>query len=637
MNPVLFKLRGMICLSLLVIMTAGSFAEELSSTAGEKDSSLFPKTMTYEGIITNTNGESLPAGRYNFVFSLYTEKEGGTPVWTEKHQSIEVVDGYVQLLLGQGTEPKPLDLPFDRPYYLGISFGDQPELTPRMELTTSGFAFRASIANDVRDASITSDKIAKGAVTDDKIASMNWNKLTNIPVFDLSTATSASATGSWSLRGNIKTNPPIDFVGTTDDKDLVLKTDNTERLRLGKEGNTHVARNVIVQDDYAIGAAVVSQSISGKPDFEMRERIQFDENGDDIEMMGADVGIGTEEPKCMLHVKGTGTYAAAASVMTEPLWTGETAMEENHIALFENTESGDGIAIQVNEGTPSTNNNYITFLNGSESIVGRIEGETLGELHFRNWEFLWSTTMYSLDFALTLAEAAASAPNHGAEVAVVAANAAKIIIEYIEWEVNRCLTQGVNYASSAGDYAEYLERLNPDEIIHPGDIVGVFGGKITKQTMGAQQIFTISTAPIVLGNMPDKARLHLCEKVAFMGQVPVRVIGRIEEGDYIIPSGLGDGTGVAVAPELMTAEEYCKVVGRAWSASDNDAVKLINMAIGLNSGDIARFVGEQHKLLQQTRSEISSMQQDMLIMKQAMHHMVEKVNGQPLIQKTNLR
>jgi hypothetical protein len=50
--------------------------------------------------------------------------------------------------LGDVT-PISLSLPFAIPYYLGVSVGTDPEMTPRIPLTSVGYAFRANIANYV--------------------------------------------------------------------------------------------------------------------------------------------------------------------------------------------------------------------------------------------------------------------------------------------------------------------------------------------------------------------------------------------------------------------------------------------------------------------------------------------------------
>src|SRR6478609_4599061 len=42
---------------------------------------------------------------------------------------------------------------------------------------------------------------------------------------------------SWNLTGNAATNPSTNFLGTTDNKDFVIRTKNTERLRVNSNGN----------------------------------------------------------------------------------------------------------------------------------------------------------------------------------------------------------------------------------------------------------------------------------------------------------------------------------------------------------------------------------------------------------------
>lgn len=46
-----------------------------------------------------------------------------------------------------------------------------------------------------------------------------------------------NAQSSWSLTGNSGTNPTSHFLGTTDNQDLVFKTNNIERIRINTGGN----------------------------------------------------------------------------------------------------------------------------------------------------------------------------------------------------------------------------------------------------------------------------------------------------------------------------------------------------------------------------------------------------------------
>ena len=161
------------------------------------------------------------------------------------------------------------------------------------------------------------------------------------------------------------------------------------------------------------------------------------------------------------------------------------------------------------------------------------------------------------------------------------------------------LTQGVTYESAAGDYAEWLERKDHEETFAPTDIVGVFGGKISKNTKGADHIMVVSYKPVVLGNMQDKEQQAKYEKVAFIGQTLVKVRGLVQKGDYILPSGLDDGTGIAVSPDNIEADQFEQVLGVAWTdeVGLGEEVNLINVAVGLKPSEVATVVKKQQVAL----------------------------------------
>ncbi|MDZ7765192.1 MAG: hypothetical protein U5K00_12315 [Melioribacteraceae bacterium] len=73
-------------------------------------------------------------------------------------------------------------------------------------------------------------------------------------------------------------------------------------------------------------------------------------------------------------------------------------------------------------------------------------------------------------------------------------------IAYFEFEVAWAIfTVGVTYESGGADYAEWLEKTNPTDILSPGDIVGVDGGKISRKTGGAEQISDCIIIPVRIG------------------------------------------------------------------------------------------------------------------------------------------
>ncbi len=178
------------------------------------------------------------------------------------------------------------------------------------------------------------------------------------------------------------------------------------------------------------------------------------------------------------------------------------------------------------------------------------------------------------------------------DVLIWAIDMASQIINLIIYGSYADINIGVAYESGSGDYAEWLLRAFPDETIMPGDVVGVIGGKVSKSFVNADKFMAVSTAPIVLGNMPeDREKEENSEKIAFMGQVPVKVKGAVQIGDYILPSGDGDGTAIAVHPDNMKVKDYPRIVGVAWSEdTKGDFIKMINTAVGINNNDMSKVI-----------------------------------------------
>ena len=161
---------------------------------------------------------------------------------------------------------------------------------------------------------------------------------------------------------------------------------------------------------------------------------------------------------------------------------------------------------------------------------------------------------------------------------------------------------------TVADYAEYLEQLTVSERLLPADIVGVYGGKITRKTDGANRAMAISTSPFILGNARIKDAGIQSVPVAFLGQVPVRIIGKVALGDLIVPSGKNDGTGIAIAPDEVSSDQLSLIVGQAWEASDVEAEKQINVGIlpADQSASILRIMESKNEVLRRKNGELKA-------------------------------
>lgn len=163
---------------------------------------------------------------------------------------------------------------------------------------------------------------------------------------------------------------------------------------------------------------------------------------------------------------------------------------------------------------------------------------------------------------------------------------------------------GVEYASGHGDYAEWLERENPVEVISRGDIVAVKGGKITKDLAGAEQVMVVSEYPIVLGNVPHESNTHLGNNVAFMGQVPVKIMGPVKCGDYIIADSEIKGYGKAKGEDALILEDMPFIVGRSWETQPGDGPKMVNTVVGVHNGDYFRILKSYEQKLRQAEAQM---------------------------------
>lgn len=281
--------------------------------------------------------------------------------------------------------------------------------------------------------------------------------------------------------------------------------------------------------------------------------------------------------------------------------------------------SNNGIYIKIN-GSRSGENKFLSFSDGTSSW-GAVEGQTEQELK-DTWEYKLRVADFSASAALygelLVAAVASGASNTTAYVCVTgtiifawqgpgylaqmvgdgltfaatASGAAIAPTELIQWVKNNKTQLGVSYSSGSADYAEWLERGEGERDLQIGEVVGVHAGRVHLKTQGAERVMIVSTAPAFLGNKPNAEEEYRFEKIAFVGQVNVRVAGPVRSGDYILPSGNNDGLGVAVHPEDMDYDDYPQVAGIAWESAADNPVNIVRVGVGLNRNDLVPKVAE---------------------------------------------
>lgn len=234
--------------------------------------------------------------------------------------------------------------------------------------------------------------------------------------------------------------------------------------------------------------------------------------------------------------------------------------------------------------TPLTKNNeFIGFFDKNGEKVGAIRGQSLQDF-IENY----TDIPHMVSVAATFVNAFDLDFGTPDPFAIVKMGAKALDYFVNSWDLVGKI--GVEYSSGNGDYAEWLERQNPEEMIGTGDIVAVKGGKITKDIKGAEQIMAVSHHPIVLGNVPDKERVVLGNNIAFMGQIPVKVMGPVIAGDYIVAKSDVQGYGVAVNPANMNVEDYKLTVGRSWTTNVKDGPKMVNTVVGVHNNNFLDLI-----------------------------------------------
>lgn len=173
-----------------------------------------PGLLSYQGRVTDVSGtpigNSSPVNR-TVTFKLYDSASGGTPLYAES-QIVTISGGEFSVLIGNGTGVSGLagpSAPALTPYvslasivtgnlYLGITVDDgtaaaDPEITPRQQIVSAAFAFRAKVAEALADNALHTPMLADSSVTTNKIGAA---QITTVKLADANVTTPKLADGA---------------------------------------------------------------------------------------------------------------------------------------------------------------------------------------------------------------------------------------------------------------------------------------------------------------------------------------------------------------------------------------------------------------------------------------------------------
>nr|MBN1164584.1 hypothetical protein [Candidatus Krumholzibacteriota bacterium] len=98
-----------------------------------------PRTLHYQGVLTDVGGVAVTDGSYSLPFRIYGSEVGALALWTETN-SVTVSKGIFNVTLGESVS---LNLTFDQQCWIGISVEGETELSPRVPLASSAYSLNA--------------------------------------------------------------------------------------------------------------------------------------------------------------------------------------------------------------------------------------------------------------------------------------------------------------------------------------------------------------------------------------------------------------------------------------------------------------------------------------------------------------
>jgi hypothetical protein len=139
-----------------------------------------PQTINYQGLLEEDG--SPVDGTRDITFRIYDSSESGSILW-EEEQTVTLSGGVFSVLLGS-TEPIPTSVFDGGRRWLSVSIEEEPEILPRGELVSVGYAFFSGNADSAGHA-LTADQAtdaetAQEAVNADKLDNLDSSKFSGV-------------------------------------------------------------------------------------------------------------------------------------------------------------------------------------------------------------------------------------------------------------------------------------------------------------------------------------------------------------------------------------------------------------------------------------------------------------------------
>ena len=156
----------------LVLMVILAMAATAIAGPSQAPSATSTSTISYQGRLADAAGDPL-TGYFDLRFRIYDSPSAPEPLWVEEwdgENSVAVSDGLFNVMLGSINNTLVESIAGHDELYLGIQVNQDSEMVPRVQLGSVPFSFQAQQAMTVPDGAITTEMIADGTITEDKLA-----------------------------------------------------------------------------------------------------------------------------------------------------------------------------------------------------------------------------------------------------------------------------------------------------------------------------------------------------------------------------------------------------------------------------------------------------------------------------------
>jgi hypothetical protein len=296
-----------------------------------------PSMINYQGNVRNAAGVPIGAGtpvNRTVTFRFYkspTSVLAADRLWSES-QTVTILDGNFNVLIGNGTpvggEANAVT-PFANVFsqstsvYLGITVDDgnsgtvDAEISPRQQLVSGAFAFRATVAESVDNQAITTGMLASNSVTDAQIGS--------------------SAVTSGKIAGDAVNGDKI-LNGTIQAVDLANGSVTTDQILDGTISSLDIAADTITAGNIKPGAVASSEILDGSIDaIDINSSAVTTEKIKDAAVTTEKIASGVNLAAGTLSATGNVTIGSSATTRTLLLNNKSVPVAEENLRIIRGT------------------------------------------------------------------------------------------------------------------------------------------------------------------------------------------------------------------------------------------------------------------------------------------------------------